>query len=119
MAASGLAEGTAWAQRSDFGTGRIVHRPFPLNSEPRPHVLGAGFITPQSDFYIRNHGTVPELSAEGYGIRIDVPGASPSTVLLADLRNRYARRTVTAVMQCAGNRRADMGKYKPVSGDAW
>lgn len=109
----------AWAQRSDFGAGRIVHRPFPLNSEPRPYRLAAGFLTSQDDFYIRNHGTVPELSATNYGIRIEVPGTPPSTVMLADLKSRFARRTITAVMQCAGNRRADMGKYKSVSGDAW
>lgn len=119
VSAGALGVPGAWAQRSDYGSGRIVHRPFPLNSEPRPYQLAAGFITPQSDFYIRNHGTVPELSAEGYGILIETPGAAPTTMPLAELRSRFQRRTVTAVMQCAGNRRADMGKYKSVSGDAW
>lgn len=109
----------AFAQKTDYGAGRIVHRKFPLNSEPRPVDLAAGFITPQSDFYIRNHGTVPELTENGYGISVEVPGAAPVMLMLSDLKSRFARRTVTAVMQCAGNRRADMGKFKSVSGDAW
>ena len=91
----------------------------PLNSEPRPFELAADFITPQNTFYIRNHGTVPELSADGYGIRLETQGAALSTLMLADLKSRFPNRHVTAVMQCADNRRADMGKYKSVSGDAW
>ncbi|RYF19690.1 MAG: molybdopterin oxidoreductase [Oxalobacteraceae bacterium] len=118
-AAGGFRPSNLWAQQNDFGTGRIVHRSFPLNSEPRPYALAAGFITPQSDFYIRNHGTVPELRAQGYGVRLEMPGTAPVTLTLDDLRSRFERRTITAVMQCAGNRRADMGKYKSVSGDAW
>jgi sulfite oxidase len=118
---------TAWrpallvlsAQDPLYETGPIVHRQFPLNAEPRPARLGAGFITSQADFYVRNHGTVPTLSEEGYRIHIDIAGAAPVDLSLADLKNKFPRRSITAVMQCAGNRRADMGTFKAVSGDAW
>lgn len=107
------------AEENPYETGPIVHRQFPLNSEPRPVRLTAGFITPQSDFYVRNHGTVPNLSEDDYRIRIEVPAAAPVDLSLAELKSRSPRRSVTAIMQCAGNRRADMGEFKSVTGDAW
>ncbi|PTM40584.1 sulfite oxidase [Bosea sp. 124] len=90
----------------------IVHRKTPLNAEPRPPRL-ASFITPQKDFYVRNHGNVPKLSAETYSVKVGTIEFS-----IPDLQ-KMPQRKVTAVMQCAGNRRADMGEYKHVSGDAW
>ena len=38
---------------------------------------------------------------------------------MQDLRGRFPQRSVTAVLQCAGNRRADMHAVRPVSGDPW
>lgn len=107
------------SQDPSYETGPIVHRQFPLNSEPRPPRLGAGFFTSQVDFYVRNHGTVPALSADGYQIHVEIAGAASVDLSLADLKSKFPRRSITAVMQCAGNRRADMGKFKSVSGDAW
>ena len=90
----------------------IVHRKTPLNFEPRPSRL-ASFITPQADFYVRNHGTMPKLSTETYKLKI-----GSMEFGIKDLE-MLPKRFVTAVMQCAGNRRADMSEYKHVSGDAW
>ncbi len=45
--------------------------------------------------------------------------AAPLDLSVADLKARFAPVTVTAVMQCAGNRRADMLAVAPVSGDPW
>lgn len=109
----------AWAQPGTFEAGPILHRGFPRNAEPRPMALAAGFVTPQADFYVRNHGNVPQLASSGYSIRIEVPGRSPVEVSVAELRSRHAARSVMAVMQCAGNRRNDLGQFKSVTGDAW
>ena len=109
----------AFAQPGTFESGPIAHRGSPKNAEPRPDVLAAGFITSQADLYVRNHGTIPRLSEDGYRIRIEVPGEQPSEVALNDLRSRYPHRSMPAVMQCAGDRRVDLGKYKSVTGDAW
>lgn len=97
----------------------IVHRYQPLNAEPRPAALRSAFITRQSDFYIRNHGTLPRLDASGYSIRVAREGTAPVEFTLDDLRRKFPKRMVTAVMQCAGNRRVDMLKVKNVSGDEW
>ena len=97
----------------------IVHRGYPLNAEPRGSALRAAFITPERDFYIRSHGTIPELRAEDYRLRLGGQGLPTQELSLNDLRSRFTQRRVTAVLQCAGNRRADMGLVKHVSGDAW
>jgi sulfite oxidase len=38
---------------------------------------------------------------------------------MCELRNRFTPRTVMALMQCAGNRRADLHRLRPVTGDPW
>ena len=38
---------------------------------------------------------------------------------MGELHTRFPERTVTAAMQCAGNRRADMQSVRPTSGDPW
>jgi sulfite oxidase len=38
---------------------------------------------------------------------------------MSELRNRFTPRIVMALMQCAGNRRADLHRLRPVTGDLW
>jgi len=44
---------------------------------------------------------------------------TPLDLSLDELRDRFPSRTVMATMQCAGNRRADMQRVRPTSGDPW
>jgi len=65
------------------------------------------YVTPNDLFYVRNHLPVPPSAAadvqlSGVGLR------RPVSLSVADLRRRFAARTVTTTMPCAGNRRADM-----------
>jgi sulfite oxidase len=99
--------------------GMIVHQAQPLNAEPQSAQLRAAFMTPQEEFYIRCHGNVPRIAKDGYKLKTGGQGATTLELTLDDLRTRFPQRTVTAVMQCAGNRRADMLQVKYVSGDAW
>ena len=97
----------------------IVHGEAPYNAEPPLARLRASYRTAADDFYVRSHGDLPEIDADGYRLRLD--GAIPTALELSldDMRSRYAEATVTATMQCAGNRRADMRAVAPVSGDPW
>ncbi|MCP1540162.1 sulfite oxidase [Methylorubrum extorquens] len=97
----------------------IVHGKTPYNAEPPLDRLRAAFLTDQADFYVRSHGDIPDLDADGYRLTVDGMVATPLDLSLADLKERFAPVTVTAVMQCAGNRRADMLAVAPVSGDPW
>ena len=96
----------------------IVHSEVPLNAEPSLARLRAFFLTPQPDFYIRSHGETPQLDAATH--KVSVAGVpQPQSFTLLELQSRFAHRTVMAVMQCAGNRRADMQAVAAVAGDVW
>ena len=97
----------------------IVHSKIPYNAEPPLARLRASSITPVADFYVRSHGTIPHPDGSKHRLRISGRVASPLDLSMADLRNGFPERTVTAVMQCAGNRRFDMQQVRPTSGDPW
>ncbi len=44
----------------------IVHGKAPYNAEPPLDRLRAAFLTDQADFYVRSHGDIPDLDADGY-----------------------------------------------------
>jgi sulfite oxidase len=96
-----------------------VHGKAPYNAEPPLDRLRAAFLTEQADFYVRSHGDIPDLDADSYRLTVDGMVTMPLELSLAELKARFAHATVTAVMQCAGNRRADMLAVAPVSGDPW
>ena len=101
--------------RSDL----IAHSQKPFNAEPPLERLRGALVTGQKDFYVRSHGNIPRLDETSHRLRV---GGLVRTLLdlsVPDLRARFPVRTVTAVMQCAGNRRADMQQVKPTSGDPW
>ena len=107
-----------------YGTSRptpemIVHSETPLNAEPTLERLRASYVTAQTDLYIRSHGNIPDVDPGAYRLRVDGQVATPLDLSIEDLRSRFPRKTVQAVMQCAGNRRGDMLQVRPVSGDPW
>lgn len=97
----------------------IVRSATPLNAETRLERLLTAFLTPQEDFYIRSHGPVPELDAATHRISVAGRTAGTQQFAVAELKSGFTPSTVTAVMQCAGNRRGDMHALAPVSGDPW
>ena len=97
----------------------IVHSHEPFNAEPPLARLRAAFITPQHGFYVRSHGAIPVIDPAEHRLRIEGLVAAPLTLSVQELRARFPARTVTATLQCAGNRRADMKQVRPVSGDPW
>jgi sulfite oxidase len=96
----------------------IVHGRAPFNAEPPLDRLRATFVTPPDLLYVRCHGDIPALDA---GHRVSVGGlvAAPFAFDRAELQARFAPHRVLSVMQCAGNRRADLRAVRPVSGDPW
>jgi sulfite oxidase len=97
----------------------IVHSRQPFNAEPPLHRLRASFLTPQDVLYVRSHGDVPHLDAATHAITVAGQVASPLRLRVAELQAGFAHRSVTAVLQCAGNRRADLHRVAPVCGDPW
>ncbi len=97
----------------------IVHSINPLNAEPPLDRLRSRFLTEAGDFYVRSHGAIPELDPDIHQVAFTGLLQQPLQLTLADMKGRFASRTVTAVLQCAGNRRADFQAVEPTSGDPW
>ena len=96
----------------------ILRCPDPLNAETAPDRLIASFLTPQAHFYIRSHGPVPDLAAD-HCVVLDGLIDRPRSFTAAELQASFPIRTVTATMQCAGNRRAHLQSVEKTSGDPW
>jgi DMSO/TMAO reductase YedYZ molybdopterin-dependent catalytic subunit len=83
--------------------GLVVRESKPLNLE-YPFAALDRFITPNEQFFVRNHFDVPSLEARNWGLIVDGAVQLPSVFHYSDLR-RMPSRTVTAMLECAGNGR--------------
>ena len=94
----------------------IVQSTNPYNAEPEPPRLAKGFLTATDDFYVRSHGAVPDLDADH---RIEIVGSTTRAWSVDELRTAFPERTLTATLQCAGNRRAHLQAVWQTAGDPW
>jgi sulfite oxidase len=53
---------------------------------------------------------VPEVDPETYSLEITGIGVKTISLSLHDLKTKFPKHTVTAAVQCAGNRRSEMSK---------
>ena len=67
----------------------------------------------------RTHGAVQHLDAASYRLRISGNVARELVLSVDELRKRFGHQTLTAALQCAGNRRADLQEVKKTAGDPW
>lgn len=92
----------------------------PFTAEPPYQLLADNFITPSELFFVRNHLAVPDIDMKEFKIEIKGKGVrKPLTLNLENLKNKYKHHTITSVVQCAGNRRAELSDHKPVKGVNW
>jgi len=91
----------------------------PFNAEPPMQLLSDNLVTPNEIFFIRNHLPVPDLDENKYELEISGEGINTVTLSLEDLKTKFPKHSVTATMQCAGNRRSEMNKIKMVKGLNW
>ncbi|EFA86676.1 Putative sulfite oxidase [Heterostelium album PN500] len=97
----------------------VVNYKDPFNAEPRPERLIQSFITPTEHFYVRNHAPVPDIDPDTYTLKIDGLVENALLLTLNDLKTKFEKVTITAQLQCAGNRRTMMSDYKKVKGVGW
>lgn len=95
----------------------IVREEQPFNAGPPPELILQNFITPRDLFFVRNHGTIPEIEAENYRLTIDGMTRAPLSLSLEDLRRDFTKRTIMATLQCAGNRRSDLAALEAIPGE--
>ncbi|XP_013133275.1 PREDICTED: probable sulfite oxidase, mitochondrial isoform X2 [Papilio polytes] len=108
-----------WAMEPYRDPRLIVKTAKPFNAEIPPEYQIAHFDTPNELFYVRQHMPVPELEAATHRVRVAVQATGAVRELsLAQLR-RLPAASLRAALMCAGNRRSEMDKVKPVKGISW
>ena len=103
-----------YGKRADL----IVHEEEPFNAETGLAALAEGSLTPTDAFYVRGHGAVPEVDPAAWRLRVHGLVERELDLSLTTLREAFRERTVTATLQCAGNRRAGLIAIRDIPGEA-
>jgi sulfite oxidase len=95
----------------------VVHDHEPFNAETGPESL-TDPVTETDAFYVRSHGPVPEIDPDRWTLRVEGMVERELSLSLKTLREAFRERTVTATLQCAGNRRAGLIAIHDIPGEA-
>lgn len=98
-----------------------VHSARPCNAETPCQDLEA-YITPNEVFYVRNHLWVPEIKdGQDHRVTVELPDGDEREYTVKELKEKFKAHTVTATLQCSGNRRSHMNdeSHRPTSGLPW
>ncbi len=108
-------------QRLIHGYGKhqalVVRESEPLNAEPPPHLLRESFVTPESLFFVRNHGSVPEVEPASFRLAVSGMVSRRLDLSLHEIRTRFRPKTIVSTLQCAGNRRDGLAAVALVEGE--
>ncbi|XP_051865408.1 sulfite oxidase, mitochondrial isoform X2 [Pristis pectinata] len=91
----------------------------PFNAEPPLEILSENYLTPNEIFFIRNHLPVPEVDPKKFSLKIEGEGMKSIQLTLHDIQTKFPKHTITATLQCAGNRRSQMNAVRQVKGLNW
>ena len=101
-----------WGKRRDI----IVRAQQPFNAEPPASVLASSEITEVDAFYARNHGQFPDITPTQWQLTVDGMVDQPLTLTYDRLTTGFTAHSVVATLACAGNRRAELLKVRPIPG---
>jgi sulfite oxidase len=105
-----------WGKRDDM----IVREQSPFNAEPPPSVLASRAVTPVDAFYARNHGPFPDIAPAHWRLTVVGLVDKPHTLNYDQLTTAFDQHSVVATLACAGNRRAELLRVRPIPGkDPW
>lgn len=97
----------------------------PFNCEPPlTRLMAAGFVTPRSLHYVRNHGHVPRADPgpdpESRWL-MEVSGlvARPASFTVQQIRREFKPRALPVTLVCSGNRRKEVNQVKQTVGFNW
>ena len=85
-----------------------IPQEIPLNVAPDLNNLIAEFQTHDDVFFVRNHGNIPQLTAENYRLHIDGHVREPLTLSLNQILTQFPSHSISATLTCAGNRREEL-----------
>src|ERR1700730_19406988 len=101
-----------WGKRRDM----TARDRLPCNAEPPAAVLAGGELTALDAFYCRNHGPFPDITREQWRLTVDGIVQKPLTLTYDELTSQFTPHSVVATLACAGNRRAELLKVRPIAG---
>lgn len=91
----------------------LVHKQEPLNAESNTLKLLGNYITPEKNWFTRNHHPVPDVNIKDYNLVI-----GKKSFNYDDILNNKISEIVTTI-QCAGNRREELNKIEKTMGLPW
>jgi cytochrome b involved in lipid metabolism len=97
----------------------VVQAQKPFNAETPTSLLASSIVTPTDLFYVRNHLPVPEVDPARFALTVEGEGLRTVRLTLDELKSNFKKHTITATVQCAGNRRSEMKAVKEVKGLNW
>jgi len=95
----------------------IVRDQQPFNAEPPLDLLRESFVTPKELFYVRNHGSVPEVDPAGYRLAVSGSVEEPLELSTEEIKNEFPKEVVVATIHCAGNRRDELMEVAEIPGE--
>ncbi len=95
----------------------LVHQEEPFNAETARGSL-IDPVTSTDAFYVRAHGPVPEIDRDAWRLRVGGLVGRELSLSLQTLREAFRECTVTATLQCAGNRRAGLIAVRDIPGES-
>ncbi|CAH2102004.1 unnamed protein product [Euphydryas editha] len=109
-----------WAKEPFRDKRLIVKTAKPFNAEIPPKLQVEHFNTPNELFYVRQHMPVPDINENEHKLTVTIVGKNTTVkeFTMKDL-DKFKPVTLNAALMCAGNRRSEMNKVKPVKGLSW
>ncbi|XP_050345234.1 sulfite oxidase, mitochondrial isoform X2 [Nymphalis io] len=109
-----------WAKEPYRDKRLIIKTAKPFNAEIPPKLQIEHFNTPNELFYVRQHMPVPDINENEHKLTVTIVGKTTTVneFTMKDL-SKFKPVTVNAALMCAGNRRSEMNKVKPVKGLSW
>jgi sulfite oxidase len=95
----------------------IVRSESPVCGGPPLDRLVSRPLTWREDFFIRNHGAIPDLDVDHWRLSVEGLVSTPLTLTLAEIRRRFPRRDAVVTLQCAGNRRDELIAVREIPGE--
>jgi sulfite oxidase len=89
----------------------------PFNGQPPLRRLVEKMVTPVEHFFVRSHGTVPDIDPEELRLEIGGMVRRPLRLRLVDLQANFLAVEKLATLQCAGNRRQELMAIRPIPGE--
>ena len=94
-------------------TNHLIHKNEPFNAELKKSSILDSYVTPEKDWFTRNHHPVPDIDIDSYRLTIN-NGIFKYTKII-NINNSK----ITTTIQCAGNRRDEFNDMEKTMGLPW